>query len=257
MHTAEELNNSDFSLTVEGRSAAVVDLLPGFGRTARLAIVSRTPDGAFGAATTVLALVTAWYDELRRKVDEFFEYPDFFYFHLGEGGIADLGGLEIWPPHKQVALPARAQDVLAAIADRAIEYLLVEDGPLGSALVLRETKNSLPRHLRAAVAYGADGIVESSDVTVTGSVRSERHVIHAIDESVALPADVRETRRDLRQRLSAGGGQTEQLRRIDLDAAVAMLCPLGDTRANAPWGVGGMADDALAARLVQVGAAAT
>jgi hypothetical protein len=36
-----------------------------------------------------------------------------------------------------------------------------------------------------------------------------------------------------------------------------MLCPPGDTRANAPWGVGGMTDDALAARLVQVGAAET
>ena len=201
MHTSKELNISDFSLTVEGRSAAVVDLLPGFSRTTRLAIVSRTPGGAFGAATTVLAMVTAWYDELRRGVDEFFEYPDFFYFHLGDGGIADLGGLEIWPPHKQVALPARAQDVLAAITDRAVEYLLVEDGPLSSALVLRETKNSLPRHLRAAVAYGADGTVESSDVTVTGSARSERHVIHAIDDSVDLPADVRAARRDLRRRL--------------------------------------------------------
>ena len=255
MHTSKELDISDFALTVEGRSAAVVDLLPGFSRTARLAIVSRTPGGAFGAATTVLAMVTAWYDELRRGVDEFFEYPDFFYFHLGDGGIADLGGLEIWPPHKQVALPARAQDVLAAITDRAVEYLIVEDGPLGSALVLRETKNSLPRHLRAAVAYGADGTVESSDVTVTGSARSERHVIHAIDDSVDLPADVRAARRDLRRRLGVAGSPTEQLRRIDLDAAVAMLCPLGDTRANAPWGVGGMTDDALAARLVQIGAA--
>jgi hypothetical protein len=257
VHTSEELNISDFSLTVEGRSAAVVDLFPGFSRTARLAIVSRTPGGAFGAATTVLALVTAWYDELRRGVDEFFEYPDFFHLQLGDGGLADLGGLEIWPPHKQVALPARAQDVLAAIADRAVEYLLVEDGPLGSALVLRETKNSLPRHLRAAVVYGADGMVESSDVTVTGSTRSERHVIHAIDESVDLPADRRAALRDLRQRLSAAGSPTEELRRIGLGTAVAMLCPLGDSRANAPWGVGGMTDDALAARLVQVGAAET
>ena len=123
--------------------------------------------------------------------------------------------------------------------------------------MLRETKNSLPRHLRTAVAYGADGTVESPDVTVTGSARSERHVIHAIDESVDLPGDVRAARRDLRQRLSAAGSPTEQLRRIDLDAAVAMLCPLGDTRANAPWVVGGLADDALAARLAQVGAAAT
>ena len=219
--------------------------------------MSRTPGGAFGAATTVLALVTAWYDELRRGVDEFFEYPDFFYFQLGDGGMADLGGLEIWPPHKQIELPARAQDVLAAIADRAVEYIFVEDGPPGSALVLRETKNSLPRHLRVAIAYGADGTVESSDVTVTGSARSARHAIDAIDESVDLPTDVRAARRDLRQRLSAAGSPTEQLRRIDLDAAVAMLCPLGDARANAPWGVGGMSEDALAARLVQVGAAAT
>ncbi len=91
MHTTQEIGSADFSLKIAGRPARVSDLLPGFSVESRVAIVAFTPGAAFGAATTLLALATAWYEERRRRSADFFEYPDFFYLQAANGGLADLG----------------------------------------------------------------------------------------------------------------------------------------------------------------------
>ncbi len=254
MHTRQDIGPADFSLTIDGRPATVSELLPGFGVESRVAIVAFTPGAAFGAATTLLALVTAWYEERQRCSADFFEYPDFFYLQAADGGLADLGWLEVWPPHKLVVVPATAQDVLAAITDRAVDYLMVEDRAAGSGLVLRETLNALPRHLRAALAYGSAGEARGGDVAVSGSAASERHVIRAIKESTALPGAIRDVTLSMRRGLADGTHLIEHLRRVEIDEAVGLVCSPGDSLACAPWGLGGMPDSELEQRLVAVGA---
>ncbi len=249
MHTRDDLTTADFKLTIDGRLASFADLLPGVRLESRVAIVATTPAGAFGAAATLLGLVTHWYGERARAGEDFFEYPDYFYLQVGGGSRADLGQLEIWPPHKQLAAVARTQEVLESIADRAIDYLLIEDRQPGCAAVLRETRNALPRHLRGALVYDASGVASGAEVVVEGSAAVERHVAHAIDSSVELSQEVRDSTWQLRQALARDGRVTERLRRVSLEQAVDLLCC--DAENLGP--VAGLDKDMLQARLVTVG----
>lgn len=224
VHTRDDLTPADFALTIDGQPASFDDLLLGLGLDSRVAIVAHTSGGAFGGAATLLGLVTHWYAERARTGEDFFEYPDYFYFQLGEGGRANLNKLEIWPPHKQVAVGGRTQGLLEAIADRAIDFLLVEDHGPGRALVRPETRNALPRHLRGALAYGAGGVAADPDVAVESSVTAERHVLRAIDSSAELADGVRDSSRRLRSGLLRDGRVTERLRRVSLQEAVDLLC---------------------------------
>lgn len=248
MHTRDDLTPADFALAIEGRPAPFAELLPGLTLDSRVAIVAHSAAGAFGAAATLLGLVTHWYDERARAGDDFFEYPDSFYLQVGGGARADLRKLEIWPPHRQLVVVSRTQDVLEAIVDRAIDYLLVEDGGAGSALVRRETRNALPRRLRGGLAYGTSGVAARADVTVQSSGAAERYVTRAIEDSVGLAPDLRDSCRLLRRTLVRDGWTTEQLRRVSLQEAVELLC-CGAERDAAM----GVAQDIPRASLVRIG----
>lgn len=198
-------------------------MLPRPTLDSRVAIVACTPGGAFGGAATLLGLVTQWYAERARTGEDFFEYPDFFYLQAGPGGRASLNKLEIWPPHKQVTVGGCTQGLLEVIADRAIDFLLIEDHEPGRALVRPETRNALPRHLRGALAYGAGGVAADPDVVVESSVTAERHVTRAIDSSGELAQGVRDSSRQRRSGLFYDGRVTERLRRVSLQEAADLL----------------------------------
>jgi len=226
MHTSTALSRDDFSLSVEGRPASIADVLPGFTMDARVGIVSRTPGAPFGAATLLLAIVTAWYEERARRAAgaPFHEYPDYFLLQLGHPH-ADLGMLEIWPPRKHVVVEPDAEQLLGAITDRAINYLLVEDGPPGRGQVLRETRNAVPRHLRAALAYDPTGRAAGGDVVVTGRGRSEEFVDLAIGDSTNVDEAVRDGCRAARAGLRTDDGSVEHVRRIDIGTTLGLLSP--------------------------------
>jgi hypothetical protein len=250
MHTREDLSTADFALTIEGRPATFAELVPGVTPTSRIAIVAHTPAGAFGAAVTLLGLVTYWYGERARAGEDFFEYPDYFYLRVGGGGRADLGQLEIWPAHKQLVVAPRTQQLLEVIEDRAINYLLIEDRAPDRAAVLRETRNALPRHLRGALVYDASGVAARADVAVEGSAAAERHVGLAIDSSAELPPAFRRSARQHRDDITLDGHVTERLRRASLEEAVDLLCyPADPSRPLAA----GLDDEWLRSRLVDIG----
>lgn len=230
MHTSEALDRGDFSIALDGRPATIEDVLPGFDMDARVAIVSRSPGAPLGAATMLLALVTAWYEQrIRRAAGEgFYEYPDYYLVQVG-GEHADLGMLEIWPPRKHVVVEADAEQILGALSDRSINYLLVEEGEPHAGLVLRETRNALPRHLRAALAYAPDGDALGADVVVTGSPRSEAIMAQAVADSATVSAAVRDA-------CGVARPSTEGLRRVDLDTALGLLCPPAGTEVARPFG---------------------
>lgn len=249
MHTRDDLTPADFALTIDGHPASFAELLPRLSLDSRVAIVSNSEAGVFGGAATLLGLVTHWYDERARTGEDFFEYPDYYYLRVGRGGRANLNKLEIWPPHKQLTVVPRTQDVLEAIEDRAIDYLFIEDRGAGRALVRRETRNALPRHLRGALAYGTGGAAPGADVAVQSSGAAERHVTRAIDSSAELPHDVRDATRQLRRDLARDGRVTERLRRVSLQEAIDLLC----FATEAPPSASGLDEEARREGLVSIG----
>src|SRR5919199_663538 len=98
----------------------------------RVGAVVRTPCGAVGASTLILAAVTAFYDVQRAGGEDFFIYPDFFLFHVGRP-LGDHSMLDVWPGHKEVVVTGGPDALLEAINDRGVTHLAVEDGAPGGA----------------------------------------------------------------------------------------------------------------------------
>src|SRR5262245_58347824 len=100
-----------FAFTVAGRLASFGEVFPDFDGRDRLGIVSRSPGGALGASALILAAITAFYDLERARSTTFFRYPDYFIFHVGTP-VGPYGMLDIWPDHKEVAVPAGDPEAL-------------------------------------------------------------------------------------------------------------------------------------------------
>jgi hypothetical protein len=214
MHTSQALSSGDFEIRVGGGPATVDDLLPGFDEHARLGIVVCDDGGGAGASTLILAAVTAFYDRLRAADTEFFAYPDFFAFHVGEPR-GSLRKLDVFPAHKEPVVADEAEEVLRAINDRGVTHLLVPQdatgGPLG-----RDTLHSARRRIRAAIAYSPDGRVANRDVEITAAAPAEQYVTAMLGH----PRDMLGHPRDI---AGADGRPRETFRRLALDDALEML----------------------------------
>ncbi len=101
-------------------------MFPDFDEHDRLGIVIHDDLGAAGAASLILAAVTAFYDRLRAQDETFFAYADYFAFHVG-ADTGSLRKLDVYPAHKEVVVPNDAEQILQAINDRGVTRLLVPD----------------------------------------------------------------------------------------------------------------------------------
>ena len=224
MHSSKELSSAMFSFAVAGQSATLAEVLPDFGERDRLGIVSRTPGGALGVSALVMATITAFYDRERARAETFFRYPDYFLFHVGPS-VGPYGMLDIWPDHKEVAIPAGDPEaLLCAINDRAITHLLIEDGPTGTPQFGRATLGSVG--LRGALVYAPDGRAREADVAVTGNAVTEGYVAAVLDQLTTLPEDERAMLRARRAAVQRDGVPVEACRRISVAQALAHLAAL-------------------------------
>lgn len=221
MHSSKELTSEMFAFRVAGQPVSFADVFPGFEQRDRIGIVSRSVGGALGGSALVMAAITAFYDQERARGDRFFRYPDYFLFHVGTS-VGKYGMLDIWPEHKEVAVPeGDPEALLQAINDRAITHLLVEDGAAGTAEFGRATLGSVG--VRHALAFAADGRVRDADLEVTGNAVTERYVTAVIDALGPLADDERAAIRERRAALLDDGVPTETFRRLKLDEALALL----------------------------------
>jgi hypothetical protein len=210
------LRSDEFELTVQDRPATIADVFPGFDEHDRLGIVLAADHAAAGAASLILAAVTAFYDNLRAHSSDFSAYPDYFAFHV-ERSRGSLRKLDVFPAHKEVVVPADAEEVLRAINDRGVTRLLVPDahGDVRPHELSREARASAERRIRTALAYSPAGRARDGDVAVTGSPRSEAFVAAMLENAGGPP--VVQRRRD--------PPALESFRRIRIDQALAMLVP--------------------------------
>lgn len=245
MHSSAELEDSSFSVSIAGRDGLWLgDVFPGFDERDRLGVVVRHPLGALGASTAILAAVTAFYDVQRARHEEFFIYPDYFLFHVGRP-LGDHNMLDVWPDHKEIVVPDDAEEILRAINDRGVTRLLVEERPPPERSFERESLASARARIATALAYSADGRVPDGDVRIAGNEVTERYVASLLDpdalaqvaEGSGLAAYAQLVRarapevtsgerariRAARAALVEDGRPVETYRRIELEAALAML----------------------------------
>jgi hypothetical protein len=221
MHSSKELSSAMFAPEVAGRAATLADIFPGFDGRDRLGVVVRSPGGALGASALILAAVTAFYDLERARGGAFFRYPDYFLFHVG-APVGPYGMLDIWPDHKEVAVPAGDPEaLLRAINDRAVTRLLVEDGPPGAPAFARATLASVG--LRSALAYAPDGRTGRADIAIASNATAERYVAAVIDGAGPLADEERSRLRARRAALVEDGRPVERYRRLTTDEALALL----------------------------------
>ena len=244
MHSAKELSSSAFEITAAGRVVPLVDLFEGFGEHDRLGVVIDRPGGGLGASALITAAITAFYDLQRARGPDFFIYPDYYLFHVGEP-FGDHSRLDIWPAHKEVVVAADPREVLRAVNDRAITRLAVEDGePRGGEPAAEELASARAR-VTTCLAYSASGRVADADVRVASNAVVEGYVDTTLDperraaelrargaddraDEIAARADeIPPQRRDsikrAREALVEDGVPVETYRRIDLDEALALL----------------------------------
>jgi hypothetical protein len=215
MHSARDLTSDMFSLTVSGQAATLDDIFPGFQAQDRLGVVVRRPGGALGSSALIMAAITGFYDIQRASGHDFFIYPDYFLFHVGQRH-GDHNMLDIWPDHKEVVVQDDPELILQAINDRGITRLLVEDGDPGFADAKRHTRESAESRIATLLAYAPGGRVQGGDVEVVGNSATESYVNAVIEKSPMLSDDARATLRADRTVLLFDGKPVETYRRMDV-----------------------------------------
>jgi hypothetical protein len=244
VHSAQELRSSMFEIRVAGREARLTDLFEGFGKHDRLGVIVARPGGGLGASALITAAITAFYDLQRARGPDFFIYPDYFLFHVGKP-FGDHSRLDIWPAHKEVVVPAEAQEVLRAVNDRAITRLVVEDGEPGDVELGAEELASARARIASCLAYSPSGRVAAGDVRVAANAIVAGDVDATLDperraadlrargadaraEEIAahgdeIPPAQRDRIKRERKGLVEDGVPVETYRRIELDEALALL----------------------------------
>jgi hypothetical protein len=246
MHSARELRSSLFEVAIDGRPAGIEELFEGFDELDRLGVVLSEPCGAVGASALITAAITAFYDRQRERGPDFFIYPDYFLFHLGRP-LGDHARLDIWPRRKEVVVEPEPEQLLAAINDRGITRLVVEDGEPGDAPLEPDTVASARARICSCLAYSPSGRVRDADVRIASNPVTEGYVEAVLDPETRMArlraeGDGGEARADAiavragevepqaRRRIAAAradlledGVPVETYRRIELDEALGLL----------------------------------
>ena len=138
MHTSTRLSINDvqwFRQDSTGAQAITfADFCPDYHELDRVGVVSPTLEaGVYHTSHALLALTTAFYDCMRLRGHDFFDYPQHFAFVGGEGdaiytasGLLPLttpkvwdawSWLDVWPANKWVVAPVTARGLVQRIFD--------------------------------------------------------------------------------------------------------------------------------------------
>lgn len=180
MHTSSELSDRSFEVRIDDTAGTSRDLFPGFDEHDRIGLIVSKPHGALGASLLYLAAVHEFYELCRERSEEFWIYPDFFFFHVGTRH-GYHGSLDVWPGHKEVLVEAQGDRLLEAINDRAITRLVLpEDLDVGRP-AQREGLASYAQRMRGAFLYSSSGRTTNADVRIRGDDATARYVASVLD----------------------------------------------------------------------------
>ena len=197
MHTSTRLAADDFAywqLTRDGRyPLAFAEFCADYHELDRVGVVSPAlEDGVLQAGRTVLALTTAFYDCLRHRGVEFFDYPQHFAF-VGTADAAHRARLnvhtselwrawsllDVWPAHKWITTLPTATRMLQCIFDYQINRLFWPQAlqpQLGEEPLPDYAYRMLRTRLKAIYYYGLtdqlDGALPALEVCGSSAVEA-------------------------------------------------------------------------------------
>ncbi|GAA1141476.1 hypothetical protein [Nesterenkonia lutea] len=124
MHVSVLCRSELFKAQIGGGPCDPRMILPDWDRHDRLGVVMSSPLGAVGASLMIQLAMGLSYDaEPRRREDQ---YPPVFLFHVG-GRFGDFSPMDVWPPRREVFVPADPYVLLGALNDRGITRLLLPE----------------------------------------------------------------------------------------------------------------------------------
>jgi hypothetical protein len=223
MHTTDELTSETFEYRRDGEAVPRLDVMPAMAVEDRLGVVMASPTDGLGAGNFILSCVTAFYDALRERRDEFFEYPDYYTFQASPDPL-DYLEFDVWPDHKNVSVAPDPERVLRSVNDRAIDVLLVPDSSGNDADVegLEDvTLRSAERRIDACYLYAPDGDLDGADF----SIRVPRAVVgewyrETVDAARGRSGGLARSRPE-------GTAIAQAFREVGLDEALAHLPTTG------------------------------
>lgn len=187
MHTSKLLKSSDFQywqLTENKRiSVDFNGFCPDYHELDRVGVISPCiEDGILYTGDVLLALTTAFYDVLRARETDFFDYPQHFAFigasedtvHARGDRLpmdrigAGWGNLDVWPDSKWIPTQGSATAMLKKVHDFQINRLFLPHGfkPGSDEFQLPSyARNMLGTRLKAVYYYNAP----SPNVEIRGS----------------------------------------------------------------------------------------
>lgn len=178
MHTSTRLSATDFQFWHQNsRTSQQTDFgtfCPDYHALDRVGVVSpNLEDGVGQTSYALLALTTAFYDSLRARSDDFFDYPQHFAFVGGQGADVYTGNgllssatpklwhawswLDVWPDNKWVTAPPTAAGMLQRVFDYQINRLFWPRGlkPKANETTLPDYAwKMLKTSLKAVYYYG-------------------------------------------------------------------------------------------------------
>ena len=183
MHSSV-LRGSDFHLSWKGREVLHRDFVRDHGRNTRVGLLAPEGTEGVGAVTLAMAYVTAFYDVLRQQGGEFFAYPDFFTFQRRDR-LVNHGSFDFWPD-KDVRVSNDPNATVAAIADRAINVLLVPDTAPTEHRLEPVQDERIRRTLTRCFVYSRHGEVADADLVIRCAVEPfdtyVANVLRSVDE---------------------------------------------------------------------------
>lgn len=189
MHTSTRLSSTDFQFFRHSPTGAhpitFADFCPDYHELDRVGVVSPTLEaGVYHTSYALLALTTAFYDRLRARGGDFFDYPQHFAFVGAEGDSICTGNgplpltkpklwdawswLDVWPANKWVPTPVTATGMVQRVFDYQINRLFWPRSlqPQGNEAELPAyVWKMLRTHLKAVYYYGND---EERPITPAG-----------------------------------------------------------------------------------------
>jgi len=141
MHTSTRLASADFQFfrhdPTGAQAITFADFCPDYHELDRIAVVSPTLEaGVYQTSYALLALTTAFYDRLRARGGDFFDYPQHFAFVGAEGDSVCTGNgplplttpklwdawswLDVWPANKWVTAPVTVTGMVQRLFDYQI-----------------------------------------------------------------------------------------------------------------------------------------